>query len=663
MKKIAVLAVGCALAFGAGAEDVKFNYTATVNGAYDLSDAANYAKDPFYVDSAAELRASFAPKSPYEPIVFTATVDRVMHSMMFQSGSTDHEQTYIFDLGKDRTLSFNGGNDTALWIGGNSGKDGTFHFKSGNFVLRSGATGKNKSIRNNGGGNGGNAMKVYLDGPDATIGMSLSFGRMNSLFCVTNGATYKNTFVVAGGDTTTNQAIVVTGKGSVFDYTGNCFYVMDESNGKGDFLFLVNDGGVVTNMVGNFGNRGNNSHLLIDGGFYYGKGALTLGANTRVEPQNNKYHYPTNNFLEVANDSAFAMSASTLTVGSHGWDNHALVRDGSCADVGLLKVGGNADARDNRVVVGTNGTVRTWVSGVNIGASSSNNWVEVAGPGALLHSPSVAGKSNNIALNYGLGGNRLLVRDHGVVSNLCNNSSATVNGQAFVTDDGSWFNYNSIAIGTSAAVSNALLRVERGGMVETYLDTVKCIELGARAQTNCNSVLWVGDGGMVNCRYLRCMGYGQTIAVSNGTLNVGCGREGEFRTTYENDESKGGKTTMLFAGRKAKMRLTAKWCDLQREATFKFVVPPEGFDEVPFVNTLGIGIKGSCRLALDVEDYRTRGGGKQTLFHSDVGISVSEDQLATLREDLPQGCKLTLENDNKDLVLKVPGKGLMILFR
>lgn len=225
---------------------------------------------------------------------------------------------------------------------------------------------------------------------------------------------------------------------------------------------------------------------------------------------------------------------------------------------------------------------------------------------------------------------------------------------------------NGLHQGYEAAVSNIFVRVEDGGrIVSASQKTYQVGNTNQGSDADWNTTLWIGDNGRLDAYYLRFYGYGNALIVSNGTVNV----DYEFRTTYSNTEASGGRTRVTFAGASPRFVVNGQYCAFQRDATIRFEIPSGGYTTVPCEQT---GATSSnkmsimdCTLEVDAEQYAKSGGGTLTLMKSNQSISISEAQLTAFQNGLPEGCRLSLSEDGKELQLKVKGagQGLTIIVR
>lgn len=191
------------------------------------------------------------------------------------------------------------------------------------------------------------------------------------------------------------------------------------------------------------------------------------------------------------------------------------------------------------------------------------------------------------------------------------------------------------------------------------------------------TVLRVSDGGTYGGS-INASSPGLTLSLSNGTIEV----------LYRTDKTSGyfefaDEVELIFEGTKP--------CVLNNYAgqphigfmgspRFVFRVPATGYETVPLDFSLGgqkLRLYGSPKAEFDVEAFRANGGGRLTLIHSGAGFNFNEQTqqeiLASLSENLPQGCRLyfagddirtPVESNAKKLVLRAPStRGMTIILR
>ncbi len=665
-----VLATACLCAHGVWA-DQKSNWLTAGGG--DLATYSNWSlgESTYWSDSQGSgsyVSACFAPISPYTPLTFTASSDVTFANFWFQSESTYPYQEYVLDIGKDRTLYFNGTADGGIWIGVNNGKKCVVRFKSGNYKIRDGATGQYRFRHTTQGG----ACTSIVESASTRIELGqVDFsGYFGSMLCVTNGGYISGKLMSGGsGANIRNGVILISGRDadgtpSIYDGKDNYSYVFDNDNAGGGFTMLVNDGGVVTNFCAAWGNRGSNAKMVIDGSYYYGSSNnnLNLGAN-RTGSSGAYTGWPTNNSVTVKNGGYFTMpKGRQIAIGGQGNNNWVSVESGSEMNVDHIFLGdsGNSNQTDdhnygNRLSVSGGAYLniygslqaKSWSFGHEIDIGGAGTRVDIrrdprgeAGGGIYLAASNTVMRIHDgaVVTNYELSaGTRLL-----------NNVRLEVLSGAELCVE------NGVGQGYDSATSNSFVLVEGGRILVPSGKTYQVGTTSMTSERDWNNTLWVGDGGTLETYRLRVFGYGNALVISNGTVDVGF----EFRTTYQNTEESGGRTRMTFAGSHPRFLMRGKYLNFQREGIIRFEIPRGGYTTVPFEQTgaesgYWMSIAGDCAMEFDVHRYARGGGGTLTLMKSNLTIVISDSQMEKLRKGLPEGSTLFLTDDKTELRLNV----------
>lgn len=374
------LAAMAICAAGAARAANQFSNWQTAGGG-DMATSGNWSlgETTYWADTQSAnnwVWATFLPISPYDPLTFTASSDLSFAGLYFHANSAYHYQEYVLDPGADKTIYLNGTGDAAIWLGVNSGKSALVRFKSGTYALRDGATGSNKSFRHT-------TTSGGVTGVVENASTRLEFGAVNfngylgNTLCVTNGGYLSGTLNMAGSGANLRDGVFLvsgkdpaTGTPSIFDEKDGNALVFDSDNAGGTVTMLVNDGGVVTNFYGRWGNRGSNAKMVVDGGYYYGStsGALTLGA-TRTGSAGAYTGWPTNNSVTVRNGGVFTMpDGRIIIIGGQGSGHCVTVEDGAEMNVETIYLGTNADAVQddkncsNRLVVASGAYLNLYTS-------------------------------------------------------------------------------------------------------------------------------------------------------------------------------------------------------------------------------------------------------------------------------------------------------------
>ena len=656
-----------------------------VPGGGDLGTASNWALGDatYWADTQGAnnyISPYFNPISGSDaPMTFTASSNLTFAIFSFQSNSSHPYQEYILDPGADRTFFFNGTGDASIWLGVNSGKRGFIRFKSGTYTRREGATGsKYFRLTSSSGGITG----VVESASTRIEGFTVNFaGYLGNMLSVTNGGYIKGQLMAGGSGANLHDGMIlvsgtdpVTGEPSTFDGDNENSLVFDNDNKGGEMTMLVQDGGVVTNFSCRWGNRGANAKMIIDaGGSYYGSGStdrnLLLG-HDRTKSNGIYTGWPANNSVTVRNGGFFTMPAGrSLVIGEQGHDNWVSVESGGEMNVNNIFLGHNNDNYQddrncsNRLYV-SSGAYLNIYTGLQCLKSSFGNEIDIGGTGTRVDIRRDArGTAGTGIILYG-SNTVMRIHDGAVVTNYEMSASTRLyrNARMEVLSGAELCAINGIIQGQSEASSNSFVLVEGGRIIIPGQQSYMLGNQNMTSERDWHNTLWIGDGGYLSTYRLRLFGYGNELVVSNGTVEVG----NEFRTTYENKEASGGRCRVTFAGSRPRFLMSGLYLNFQREGILRFEIPRGGYETIPFeqtgaVSNSRLSIAGNCTAEFDVEEYAKGGGGTLTLMKSNQPISVSDEQMALLRRDLPEGARLFLSDDQTELRIHVAGKDATIL--
>ena len=535
-------------------------------------------------------------------------------------------------------------------------------------------------------------FEFRVDGPTAVLDASLNMrGGYGCRVVVANGAHLLRPLDIHGY---CNNLAIVTGEGTYVDYLSNNNLNVGGWHKKGDVTsgtrpvtnncMRVTDRAELRNISEiRCGDYGSYSLLDVDGGCIFAKSAY-VGTT----------QYASNNVLRIANASTFELTSPKYVVlacqnnTNPGSCGNRLVFDcftNDCTKLTGFATGTTYDWEGDFGIGASNNSVRVSGSKLTIPATDgkfyvaggANNGMVVADGSVVcmgIDADGTKGNGGAICLgdgNYSHGAYLVVTGAGTVVSNFNQNVGTRIgmrsarNCRLEVLDGAAFHSEKGISVSGSSngAVTQGgghLIRVA-GGLLTSDETLNLGREMSAGGACASNRVE-VSDGGEIKVRMLRLHGQGNAIIVSNGTLMV----DFEFRTNYENTEECGGRTTVVFAGARPCFRVNGPYADFQREATIRFEIPAEGYETVPFEAAYGFTVRDS-RAEFDVERYRRAGGGTLTLMRAGTAgsgtISMTDEQLATLREGLPSGCRLTLAADRKELRLKVSPYALIMTIR
>jgi T5SS/PEP-CTERM-associated repeat protein len=302
---------------------------------------------------------------------------------------------------------------------------------------------------------------VWNNSSDLAIGLT---GSSNTLIIANGGKVINNNGTI-GNFFANNNAVTVTGAGSVWSNSGalNVGY-----SSSGNTLTIAN-GGKVSDANGWIGyvNGANNNSVTVTGGSvwlnsdalyvgYDGSGnslAVSAGGNVAFSQFYLGYNADAgNNTLSISDASTtFGSLANDLAVGYQGANNHLIVANGATVLDANGYVGYTNSANGNTAQI--NGV---WLNSANlyIGNLGANNSMAIAG-GTVSDSNGIIGNNGNnntVLVSGGLWSNSGLL----TVGNCGNSNQLTISG-GMVTA-------SNAVIGTTASLSNQIT-VAGGGLI------------------------------------------------------------------------------------------------------------------------------------------------------------------------------------------------------
>jgi len=399
-------------------------------------------------------------------------------------------------------------------------------------------------------------------GGTLTVGES---GAANSLIVSNGGAVDSYSAYLGENSSSSNNAVLVTGPGSVWTNAGNAYLAVGDS-GAGNKL-VISNGGVVwainsaallglnpsssSNMVTVTGSgsawrpddlavgywSAGNSLTIADGGSVSVVGGIVLGSN----------NFSSSNTVTVTGPGSVLIPSGVgptigLIIGYSGADNTLTITNGGLVSlVGAPAIlGQNTSSSNNAILVSGQGSVWSNFIGLVVGSSGAGNSITISNGGVLYDGPgfgpSVLGSnavsSGNTVTVTGSGsvwsngpdlyvgdfgrGNTLTIANGGTVFNtngyLGYNLGSSNNSMSVSWVGSVWSNTGMLAVGRSGAGNT--LTISNGGAV---FDSIG--DLGGFGSSSNNSVLVSGTGSVWrNTGSLTVGDYGaaNSLIISNG---------------------------------------------------------------------------------------------------------------------------------------------------
>ena len=107
---------------------------------------------------------------------------------------------------------------------------------------------------------------------------------------------------------------------------------------------------------------------------------------------------------------------------------------------------------------------------------------------------------------------------------------------------------------------------------------------------------------------------------------------------------------IVFRGEKGRIESTGV-LQIQNGSVLKFDVPENGYDaNITPLYVKSLSFEDGTKVEIDCKAFMYK-GGKVTLVETNEGITISDGMIDAVNASLPQGCSISLVNNNKNLML------------
>ncbi len=329
---------------------------------------------------------------------------------------------------------------------------------------------------------------LWYSSSEIAVGMS---GWGNHLTIAKDASVISTGGVLGNNSTSSNNTVVVTDPGSVWQNEGDLYVGID---GAGNSLTIAN-GANVNDRIGMVGNLLN----LYSGNCAPNNSVLVSGPGSVWQNRANLYLAGTNNRVTVDN-------GAWLLVGNVATQNLPALPGIPGAVYGGVAVAGNGNLS---LVIGNGSTLASGIGYIGY-ASNERGSVEVSGSG------SVWNNQDALYVGYSGWGNNLTIENGASVINRASFlgvGSASSNNSVVVSGTGSfWINNGNLTIGNSGPGNN--LTIAAGASVSSFSGF-----LGNNSSSGNNSVLVTGTGSAWNMSglfFVGNSGWGNNLTIANG---------------------------------------------------------------------------------------------------------------------------------------------------
>ena len=302
----------------------------------------------------------------------------------------------------------------------------------------------------------------------STLNIGLTLGACDNSLIVTNGGRLSTFATVGAGYTTSNNLILVTGTGSLWNGGNAQEKSGDTGIGSIGNRIVIDDNGTVTNasvLVGTGNTLPTGNSLLLSNGakWYVGGGAGSTIGNATTN----------NSAVMTGSGTLWNGNGQSLTVGTGttGFGNVLRIENNALVTNVNGLTAGSSGANSNTVIIAGGGLCYLTSGGtLYVGnSSSSSNFISVSGNGSVL------GSAGNLA-----SGNIFI-------------GQTVTAGNVMVVDNGaSCPGWNQIYVGRySNCVDNALI-ITNGGSVQSSM-----VRVGHQGSNAWNNTVQVMDGGLL----------------------------------------------------------------------------------------------------------------------------------------------------------------------
>ena len=362
-------------------------------------------------------------------------------------------------------------------------------------------------------GNNGNSNSAFVTGTNSvwnntgscTVGASGSNNKMT----INKGGRLVSNYAQAGTwGTATNNSVVVSDPGSLWDDSAVASVMAFGANGSGNSLLVTNGGQVLGYYayVGRLASAGNNSALVTGPGSSF---SVNCYIYTGDQGHDNTFTAAngaaiSDKFCYISYSPGSSNNAVLLTGANSSWQNSysAFVGfDGVAASLTIsngatMSVGGafatshdgalgvNSDSSNNRALVTGGGSTWNCADNMYVGLNGPSNSLVISNGGRVVNTDGYVGS------NPGSDGNSVLVTGANSI----------------------WTNNGDLNVGYFTSDNN--LTISNGGRVINNYGYV-----GQVASSGNNSVLVAGAGSFWTNNfdlYIGCFGSGNSLAITNG---------------------------------------------------------------------------------------------------------------------------------------------------
>lgn len=334
-----------------------------------------------------------------------------------------------------------------------------------------------------------NSFLVLAGALVRTIDFDIRAGQAGSynILVVTNGGHVISgrSVVIGGTATASNDLLVLSGFGSGLETlttaTGSGNGVIFGSGGHGNRLVIEN-GGFVSNVVGNVGHAGTNqSALITSGGIWTNTGNFFIGSGGR------------DHSVTISNNGTLFVRG-TVFIGNGGAFNNLKVDSGGMAVASNhFHFGVTGASTNNTVIVsGLGAELHTITLDINVGLKGSSNALLVLDGGIVRAGRHIyvggaaagaVASTNNYLLVSGADAQLWAAQNihFGAVSNALGHRLVVENG-ARITVGG------SVTVGTGSAATNNSIFVGSGGLLEVQAASGNRLQVGTGAGNTISNV-------------------------------------------------------------------------------------------------------------------------------------------------------------------------------
>ena len=432
--------------------------------------------------------------------------------------------------------------------------------------------------------------------------------------CVVTGV---NRFYATKGST--NATVRIAGGSKI--YTKR----LDVQNGSGvDNLLEICDGGQIVVSDYLYSEAGDTSSGGYGGNVFRIRGANSILNYEGTGDARFGYQKCCSKLHVVDNGSAVFNGALVFGAGGNAITNHSLVVErGGTLTASTLKLNSSCC----EVIVSNATLINSTALYLASSASCSGNVFRAMGPDTSLTLSSPA--------NWFSSGQRNMISFEGGVK------------------------YSKAIETIFTNAQHCVFRVSGVGTVFGTGDNVKDFYIGSKqyqlTESCASNAVEVLDGAVFNANRFLVMGIGNSLVVSNATVNIAANNDSVglrigYKTTNAN-VIKPIDCMLRLCGSTPKLNISSQngGCQILSNSILRFEIPKSGYatNHVP-ISTTRFVFDGDSRLEIDCEDFARCGGGVLTLIETEEDIAEGYRQkLLESVNDLPEGCHLKIVSKRK----------------